>query len=325
MADPRDTSVPLWKHLATHALLASASVAYDWGSQGARPAHALLVFTLTTSLVMLTVSWERVRAISRNEEIFVSALSSVLYASYFFCLLTGISGTDASTATLILSLSICTNGVAALLSVRGIWDKNLILFTGCILIVVVLLKSRGDAKLATIDKYMFVVLGAIACELGNIYIRRFYCPRKSLDPSAIAQNGLIFSLFPAAIILSIDAIWSNESVKSLQTLVSYPLFNYMTWIYLGLVPNIVMLTWAIECEKGDAIKFHSLSGLKFIFTSCFMLAIPALRSKSLFHCVNLTVILLSLLLVSMLYLYNHLNRIISLLAEQPRSQGVTLQ
>jgi drug/metabolite transporter (DMT)-like permease len=314
----RSGEAPLIKHLFSHALLATGFVAYNFRSAEARPTHALLVFTAVTALIFFVFYWNNIQNIIAGKAKWIAWRSSVFYSGYFLCLLWGIKGADASSAALILALNVCTNGAVTIYAKHKKVDPSLLLFTFCILIVILLLQTRGQLDTNKFNLYILFLLISVACDSANTYIRTVWCKiNNDIDVGQLGMTGFALSVLPAAGALFIDIVLFTGLRQSLDYVVKYDHWVYLSWVYLGIVPNMVMLTWGVQCEKSNALLYQSLSSTKFIFAGIYMLFIPSILEKSLFYQASPLIISLTILLGLLIYLYNTHDEILQSLQKVP--------
>lgn len=305
-----------WKYLLSHAVLASGFVVYDWASPDARPIHALLVFTFFTAAVMLVFEWDSIRKTTLSRAWWMVLIQAGLYCLYFLFLLAGISGSNAGTAALVITMSVCTNGALAVYLKHRRIDLSLMVFIISIFLIILLLKSKGAPQWATFDFYFLLLFAALAAELASAFIRRVYCKRANLAPANMAKAGLTLSILPTVAIALCDFSFYFGEQASLLAIATYDIWAFAGWAYLGIFPNIVMLTWSVECEGHNAVRYHSLTGLKFIFSGLIMLIFPSILYKSPFYWPSAMIVILSILLISLIYLYNIQDKLLELLKGQ---------
>lgn len=312
-SSPSIPSVSPLKHVFTHAMLATGYVAYDFRAEQASPIHALTAFLFVTAIVLF-LSRRRVliRSICTPKFLRVGLIAGVLYSFYFLFLLIGIKDSDASSAILLMSLSVCTNGIVAVRAIHKKLDAHLVTFTVCIFLVVVLIKSKGNPGFATLGWSTGAIFIALLFEATNTCIRTILCPKHSLKPDEVAQIGLALAVIPALLFLAVDTFIVTGWNNTVQKVLTYDGWVYVTWVFLGVVPNLFMLTWAIQCEKANAVLFQSLSSIKVLCGALYMLIFPTLYGKSIFVPFTSQVFFLVGLLVLLIYLYNKADELIRL-------------
>jgi drug/metabolite transporter (DMT)-like permease len=294
------------KAILTHCGLATGGIAYSWFSGKANPAHALTAFTLLTAITCIVVDKKLRKIIVQKQYFKEYALSGTFYVVYFYCLLKGLSGAGPSAAALMLSLSICANSLIGIHAKHEKFEKNLIVFLITIVIIILLLKTKGKPTWEIFNFWFFLLIGCVIAEAANTYLRVIWCKKNSV-PEEVSNNlakcGLAFSVFPAIIVLCLDTFFVTGPMAAWKTITSYEGTTYFSWIYLAIIPNIIMLICTPILEQYDPLRYQSVSGAKLIFASIAILYIPSLRATSIYADGEYLALWLTLLLILQTYLY----------------------
>lgn len=301
-----DFILPL-KIILTHCGLATGAVVYSIFSREANPIHALTIFTFTTAFVLILTDKHVLSLLKQKQYISICALSGFFYSIYFTCLLVGISQAGPSTVALFLSLTICTNGLVTIYARHGRVEINLLLFLLVLFIVILLLKTKGNLHWSEFDISFFMLAGCVLAESANTYLRVVWTKKRGVLKKAsetLPKCGLVISVIPTVCILFVDALFFSDLTATLNKWLSYDLYTYLSWLYLGIVPNLIMLTFAVRYEMENSLLFQSLSSVKFLFSSISILFIPFLAETSVFYDGSPLVYGLSIVLTVLIYLYN---------------------
>lgn len=306
--------------LLTHFLLSTGYVAYELGSKNAWPIHAIFVFLFLTALFVLIIDHKKIGATISNlrkaKKLRLALIPAVLFYSYFVSLLFGIGLSNAADIVLLMTVGLCINNIVSLY-VDGGRDKSqskklewsLVLFVVCLLIVVLLIKTKGDPGLLLSSPASLCVVLALLCDAILVFCRTTVCEKNNLDTGGFVATYIVLASVFSIGALVVDTLFITKFQQSIKYFGSYGMSTYMSWVFLALVPNLAQVILQASLERRAPILFHSLASTKFLFAAGIMLMFPELASSSLLNKPTPLTLSLIILLILLIILYNRHHQI----------------